>query len=74
MPKKITSISRREKIKFEIDPYNRLVYADGRKSKIPRFRHVLTGRFKTDKNNVLSYDIDVPTPQGVSIPPFENLV
>ena len=68
MPKKNTLKSIREKIRFEIDPHNRLIYADGSKSKVPRFRHVLTGRFKTDKNNVLTYHIDAPTPQGVHIP------
>lgn len=68
MPKKTTTKAGREIVKIEIDPYNRLVLTEGSKLQIPRFRHVLTGRFKTDKNNVLTYHIEAPTPQGAHIP------
>ena len=58
-----------ERIRYEIDPYNRLIIAgDDEKTGIQRFRYVLTGRFKTDKNNSLSYLIKAPMPQGTRIP------
>lgn len=47
-----------EKVRYEIDPHNRLIYAKtGKKSKLPRFRTVLDGRFKIDKNNRLTYHV-----------------
>jgi len=58
-----------ETIKYEIDPYNRLVIVDtGRKTKLSRFRHVVAGRFKVDKNNSLSYIVRAPIPPEAQIP------
>ena len=68
MPKKKTKTSY-ERVKYEVDPYNRLVISDtGKKTKFPKFRQVLTGHFKTDKNNSLSYLIKAPVPRGYGIP------
>ena len=50
-----------EKIRYEIDPYNRFVLDGyGKKSDLPKFRKVIDGRFKTDKFNNLSYHIKAP--------------
>ena len=69
MPKKEPKKTSHEKVRFEIDPHNRLVIADtGKKTGVRRFRHVLTGRFKLDKNNSLSYHVKAPTPEGAQIP------
>lgn len=58
-----------ERVRYEIDPHNRLVVAEtGKKTGVHRFRQVLTGYFKTDKNNSLSYHVKAPTPQGARIP------
>ena len=58
-----------EKVGFEVDPHNRLVAREtGEKTDVRRYRHVLTGRFKVDKNNVLSYHIKSPTPSGADVP------
>jgi len=58
-----------EKVGFEVDPHNRLVAREtGGETEICRFRHVLTGRFKTDKNNVLSYHVKAPMPSGAQVP------
>ena len=47
-----------EKIRFEIDPHNRLVYEKtGRKSKVPGFRTVVDGRFEIDKDNQIIYHV-----------------
>jgi len=60
---------KKERVRFEIDPHNRLIVAvTGAKSKVSRFRHIITGYFKTDKNNSLSYHVKAPTPQGAHIP------
>ncbi len=48
----------KEKIRFEIDPFNRLIYKEtGKKSKLPGGRTVLEGSFKIDKNNNLIYEV-----------------
>ena len=57
------------KPRYEIDPHNRLVVSQsGRKSLLPRFRKVLEGHFRVDKNNSLSYHIKAPVPQEANIP------
>jgi len=57
------------KITYEIDPYNRLIINKaGKKSELARFRQVLDGRFKVDKNNTLTYHIKASTPQGTELP------
>jgi hypothetical protein len=55
-----------EKVRYEIDPHNRLVIKKtGKKSELPRFRQVLDGRFKLDKNNNLTYHIKAPIPDDI---------
>ena len=49
-----------QKIRYELDPHNRLVLKSGKKSDLTRFRKVLDGRFKTDEANNLSYHIKSP--------------
>ncbi len=58
-----------EKVTYEIDPYNRLIInKSGKKSRLSRFRQVLDGRFKIDKDNTVSYYIKAPMPKGAEIP------
>ncbi len=58
-----------QKLRYEIDPHNRLIVSEtGRKAPLSRFRKVLDGRFKVDKNNILSYHIKTPVPRDVNIP------
>jgi len=53
-----------EKIKYEIDPSNRLIIArSGQESRVPEFRQVLDGTFEIDKNNGLLYHVK-STPLG----------
>ena len=57
------------KVFYEIDPFNRLIIGsppDGRKSKIKKFRQVVYGRFRTDENNALFYEVNKSS--GVDIP------
>jgi hypothetical protein len=47
-----------EKIRYEIDPHNRLAYKKiGKKSKLHRFRTVLDGKFEIDKKNRIIYHV-----------------
>ncbi|NQT06912.1 MAG: hypothetical protein HQ575_05160 [Candidatus Omnitrophica bacterium] len=47
-----------EKVRYEIDPHNRLVIEKtGKKADISRFRRVLDGRFKTGPDNSLMYHV-----------------
>jgi len=58
-----------QKLRYEIDPHNRLIVKNAsRKSLLPHFRKVLDGRFKTDKNNILTYHVKAPFPKGSSVP------
>ncbi|MFH0839862.1 MAG: hypothetical protein V1883_02460 [Candidatus Omnitrophota bacterium] len=51
-----------EKIKYEIDPHNRLIAKiSRRRSGIPKFRHVIDGEFKTGPSNTLIYHIKSPS-------------
>ncbi|UCD55294.1 MAG: hypothetical protein JSV93_00415 [Candidatus Omnitrophota bacterium] len=67
------------KYRYEIDPHNRLVVKEivkKKKGKTVRFRKtgpayfrkVLDGRFRLDKNNILSYHVKAPAPRDVNIP------
>lgn len=58
-----------EKLSYEVDPHNRLVIRgrDG-KTELPRFRKVLDGRFKIDKNNRLTYHVKAPIPEEIKSP------
>lgn len=54
------------KIKYELDPHNRLVIQKrGKKSHLKRFRRVLDGRFKIGSNNTLIYHVKSPV-KGVT--------
>ncbi|MBU4304751.1 MAG: hypothetical protein KJ893_03890 [Candidatus Omnitrophica bacterium] len=45
-----------EKIRYEIDPRNRLVYEKtGKKSRVPGFRAVLDGKFEIGEDNYVTY-------------------
>lgn len=62
----------KESIKYEVDPYNQLIISTLCKTtNLPKFRQVLAGRFKTDKNNNLTYVIKKPlskdTPHQVKL-------
>ncbi len=57
------------KIRYEIDPYNRLVICGSdKKSGLPKFRQVIDGRFKVDENNELSYRVKAPLPEDENVP------
>jgi hypothetical protein len=50
------------KLRYEIDPHNRLIVnKTERKTDIPRFRHIIEGRFKIGKDNILLYHIKAPS-------------
>ncbi len=50
-----------EKVRYEIDPHNRLVIDEtGEKADITRFRRVLDGKFKTGPDNSLIYHVKSP--------------
>lgn len=60
------------RVRYEIDPHNRLVYAKtGKISRVARFRTIVDGRFRIDKNNSLTYHIkkseDSEIPQQVKL-------
>ncbi len=47
-----------EKIRYEIDPHNRLIYEKtGEESEVPGFRTVLDGSFEIDENNYVTYHV-----------------
>lgn len=54
-----------QKLRYEIDPYNRL--AIGKRS-LPKFRKVIDGQFKVNKNNELSYHVKTPFLKDEEIP------
>ncbi len=62
----------KEHVKYEVDPYNRLVLIESCKAtQLPKFRQVLEGRFKLDKKNNLTYIVKKPlskdTPHQVKL-------
>ena len=58
-----------EKVRYEVDPHNRLVIKKtGRKTKFPRFRRILDGRFKVARDNTLTYHIKAPIPDDIRAP------
>ncbi len=61
---------RRTQIRYEVDPYNRLVADDSKNPSLtlPRFRKVLDGRFGADEHNNLTYNIKSPLSEDESIP------
>ncbi len=58
------------KLRYETDPYNRLILAPkGKKSPLRKYRRVLTGRFKTDAKNTLIYTVRAPlAAEGKDLP------
>jgi len=58
-----------KKIRYEIDPHNRLVInSSSRKTSLPKFRKVIDGRFKISEFNELSYHVKAPCPTEEKIP------
>lgn len=57
-----------KRVKYEIDPHNRLILT---KAEIPKFRTVYDGTFQTDKNNRLTYHVkktdSKKTPQQIKL-------
>ena len=64
-----------KRVKYGIDPYNRLVIEGQDKSDIKKYRLCLDGYFKTDKKNTLQYIIKSPYkyPAGYRLPHRINL-
>jgi hypothetical protein len=52
-----------QKVRYELDPYNRLV-----QSGLHKFRQVLDGRFRTDDKNELSYHVKAPLSGAEKLP------
>ena len=67
-----------QKVRYEVDPYNRLVVrrpgrpgkpeGSAAKTGLNKFRRVLDGRFRTDGHNELSYDAKAPLSSEEDIP------
>jgi len=57
-----------DKVYYEIDPFNRLIARNppGKASRIKRFRKVIYGRFRTDSDNAIFYEVNKS--QGIDIP------
>lgn len=63
-----------QKVKYEIDPYNRLVIRrTNQKTLLQQYRIALNGQFKIEKDNVLSYRAKAPLPKHQNIPHHINL-
>ena len=51
-------VRKTEKIRYEVDPHNRLVYEKtGKESEVPGFRTILDGEFEIDENNNVTYHV-----------------
>lgn len=58
-----------DKIRYEIDPDNRLVmYGYDRERGLPKWRRVLDGKFKSGKDNSLIYHVKAQTEEGGKTP------
>ncbi|MBU4473465.1 MAG: hypothetical protein L6254_01470 [Candidatus Omnitrophica bacterium] len=58
-----------EKVHYELDPHNRLVIKkSGREAELRRFRKVLDGQFKVDKNSTLTYHVKAPVSEDLKAP------
>ncbi len=58
-----------QKVRYEVDPYNRLIVNDsGAQGDLEKFRKVLDGRFRIGENNELSYHIKSPASEDESVP------
>jgi len=59
---------KRERVRYEVDPYNRLVIADtGKKTKLPDLDRSLPDALRLI-NDSLSYLIKAPVPRELGIP------
>jgi len=49
-----------DKVFYEVDPFNRLIAKKrlGKSSRVKKFRQVVYGRFKTEGNNALYYEVN----------------
>lgn len=61
---------RKERVRYEVDPHNRLIVTEtGKKGDIPKYRHLIDGRFKIGKKNSLTYHVkkshDTAIPQQI---------
>ncbi|MFH1395012.1 MAG: hypothetical protein ABIH09_02525 [Candidatus Omnitrophota bacterium] len=57
------------KIKYELDPYNRFtIQKTDKKTRLLRFREVISGRFRIGKDNSLTYQIKKPDCSYQNIP------
>jgi hypothetical protein len=67
------------KVRYEIDPHNRLVIRERvrkkrkrvtrpRETALPYFRKALHGRFRVDKDNLLTYHVKAPVPRDIAVP------
>ncbi len=55
-------MNHRPKVRYEVDPHNRLVITETRKkTPLYKFRHVIDGRFKIGKASTLLYHIKTPS-------------
>lgn len=58
-----------EKVRYELDPHNRLIITKkGKRASPHRFRRVLDGYFSVDKENMLVYHIKTPLQSGTDTP------
>lgn len=58
-----------EKIRYEVDPFNRLILTKGsRRGDLTKFRKVVDGRFRIDRNNDLTYHVKAPFSKKENIP------
>ena len=57
-----------EKVFYEVDPFNRLIVGKppGKGSRVKKFRRVIYGRFRTDENNALFYEVNKSS--GLDVP------
>ena len=60
----------KSRVLYEIDPFNRLIVGQGgKKTRVKRFREVVSGAFKIDEKNNLFYEINksqgIDTPQKI---------
>ncbi|MFC1570863.1 hypothetical protein ACFL4E_03670, partial [Candidatus Omnitrophota bacterium] len=58
-----------EKVRYEVDPFNRLVLNKSSKlGDLTKFRKVVDGRFRVDRNNDLTYHVKAPFSKKENIP------
>jgi hypothetical protein len=65
-------VKKTERIRYEVDPHNRLVSEKtGKESEVPGFRTILDGTFEIDKDNCVTYHVKksqgYDTPQQIKL-------